>query len=260
MKIIHLSDLHFGKDLPDVVSVLLTKLKTMQPDHIIISGDFTQIANEEEFRKAQAFVEALPGPVFCVPGNHDVPAFNLFQRFFKPYDLYKTFINQELCPVSEHDHAHIVGLNSARRALPHWNWANGAISNRQRYFMQESFSSVGPNKWRICVLHHPIHKIDDMPMDVTVFGRKRTLAVMDKLEVDLVLTGHVHHSSIMTRESASGHRGVYVSASTATSSRKRSHENGFNAITLKDEEMLVESYSLEKGQFELSKSLSHYKK
>lgn len=260
MKIAHLSDLHFGRETPQVLEALKDKLKMLQPDLIIISGDFTQVANEAEFKQASAFLNDLSALVFCVPGNHDVPAFNLLQRFFRPYKLYKQFIHGDLCPVLKCENAHIVGLNSARRALPHWNWANGAISHKQRRFMSHSFADTEQDAWRICVLHHPIHKIDDMPIDVTVFGRKKTLALMEKLEVDLVLTGHVHHSSIMTRKNPeNGHTGVYVSASTAISSRRRHHENGFHFIHLNNDKMQVENYVFDLGVFKSSGLFQHLK-
>ncbi len=260
MNIIHLSDLHFGEELPKVIEALNDEMIRLSPDLVIISGDFTQVASKEEFLIAQDFVNSLPAPVFCVPGNHDIPAFNLFERFFRPYHRYKSYINENLCPILRKGNVHIVGLNSARRALPHWNWANGSVSSTQRKFLKTQMKDQPADVWRICVLHHPIHKIDDMPIHVTVFGRKRALAIMDETKIDLVLTGHVHHSSIMTREAPCGHQGVYVSASTAISSRKRSHENGFNIINFDNREMNVESYSFEGHKFILSKAYKHLRK
>ena len=257
MKIIHLSDLHFGTEIPDVAHTLKTSLHNLKPDLIVISGDFTQVASAEEFKAAKDFIEQLPAPAFCVPGNHDVPPFNLYARFFTPYKNYKQYINENLCPVLDTDHAVFAGINSARRALPHWNWANGAVSEAQRQGLRAFFSGIDNNKWRICILHHPIHKVDDMPLNVTVFGKKKTLQLMDDLKIDLVLTGHVHHASIMTRGSANDHQSVYVSASTALSSRKRTQENGFNIITLNEGEMTVESHVYHDGQFTLSQSHKH---
>lgn len=241
MKIAHISDIHFGKDIPHVTNVLVAQLSDIAPDLIIISGDFTQVASIEEFEAAKEFIDKMPAPTFKVPGNHDISPYNMMERFFSPYEKYKKYIHNDLNLTLKSNNVTIVGLNSSRRAVPHWNWANGAVSQKQRDYMRSNFSATPSDAWKICVLHHPIQKVVDMPLDVTVFGRSKTLALMDELEVDLVLTGHVHHASITTRENQNGYQGVYVSASTAISTRKRSHGNGFNMIELSDEDAKIES-------------------
>jgi 3',5'-cyclic AMP phosphodiesterase CpdA len=219
LKIVHLSDLHFGTQDSAIVKELQAALSRIKPDLAVISGDFTQIGSEEEFEIAQNFLQNLPCNTVCVPGNHDIPARNLFERFFHPYRKYKKFISADLCPFFKNDLALISGLNTARRALPHWNWANGMISATQRQRLKETCSPQG-QVWTICTFHHPIHKVDDMPLDVTVFGGKKTLTLIKDLKIDLVLTGHVHHASI-TMLGDKTHQTIYLSASTALSSRTR---------------------------------------
>lgn len=242
LKIIHLSDLHFGTHNNDIVENLEREIKNLAPDIVIISGDFTQIGSAEEFAIAADFLKNINRPYLCIPGNHDIPARNLVQRFFDPYKKYRKYIFDDLCPVMDNDHVLIAGLNSARRALPHWNWANGAISKDQRERLKTIFKANEP-RWKICTFHHPIHKVDDMPLDVTVFGRKRTLQTIQDLKIDLVLTGHVHHASITMRGDET-HQSVYLSASTALSSRTRGQENGFNLITLEHNQMRIDVYKL----------------
>lgn len=257
MKIIHLSDLHFGTEKPGAVTLLEEEITEIAPDLIIISGDFTQIASVAEFETAQRFLRALPAPYLCVPGNHDIPAHNLLERFLHPYRRYRRYIQQKLCPAWQNDQIVIYGLNSARRALPHWNWANGAISAAQRRELAQAFDPQD-KRWRLCTFHHPIHKVDEMPLDVTVFGRKRTIQTLQAQKVDIVLTGHVHHASITTLGD-SEHQTVYISASTALSSRTRGQENGFNLITLDEQAMTIDIYKLTIGDFEKNQSY-HIKK
>ncbi len=256
-KIIHLSDLHFGTESSAVVDALLNAIIAISPDYIMISGDFTQIGSEKEFRAAHDFLQKLPCPVFCVPGNHDVPARNLPERFGKPYAKYQKYITQNLSPVFVNEHIVIAGINSARRILPHWNWANGAISSEQRQYLKTIFAPDEP-RWTLCMFHHPIHKVDDMPLDVTVFGRKKTLQTIQDLKIDIVLTGHVHHASITTRGDNT-HQSVYISASTALSSRKRGQENGFNLITLGERDMIIDIYTLQNQGFSVSKTFQQTK-
>lgn len=255
MKIIHLSDLHFGTESHETVEALSESITVQAPDLVIISGDFTQIGSDKEFKVAQAFLKTLSAPYFSVPGNHDVPAVNLLERFFTPYKDYKTYIDDDLCPQFENNIAVIAGVNSSRRALPHWNWANGAVSEKQRQHVRGILENA-KQRWKIAVLHHPVHKVQDMPIDVTVFGRKRTLECFHDLKVDLVLTGHVHHASITTRGDEE-HQSVYVSASTALSSRKRGQENGFNTITLNQDSFKIDVYTLQSAGFENIKSYTH---
>lgn len=248
MKIIHLSDLHFGTESDDLVSQTLERIREAKPDYAIISGDFTQVASGKEFIAARTFMDMLDLPTMCIPGNHDVPPLNLYERFTQPYKKYKTHICDNLMPSYRDDLIDLIGINSARRALPHWNWANGAVSYKQREALKEFFQSTTHNKWRICTMHHPIHKIADMPIDVTVFGRKRTLQCFHDLQVDLVLTGHVHHAAFdMIGDEQ--HKTAFISASTALSSRKRGHENGFNIINIEDDQMHVQMLNYENTRF-----------
>src|SRR5688500_9138715 len=82
--IIHLSDLHFGASDPALVSAVIDEVTRLAPDVIAVSGDLTQRARHSQFRSARAFLEALPAPAVVVPGNHDVPLYNLFARFAAP--------------------------------------------------------------------------------------------------------------------------------------------------------------------------------
>ena len=206
------------------MSHLTEAVHSLVPGLVVISGDFTQVATENEFKKAQSFIQELGVPVFCVPGNHDVPRYNLADRFLYPYRKYKDFISTDLSPVLTQDNFIIAGLNTARRALPHWNWANGAISSAQLVKLDQYFKNE-KHKFSICVMHHPIHKAAESPLKVKVFGAQCAIDKIHELEIDLVLTGHVHHASITVVKNT-----VFASASTAISHRLRTQENGFNVI------------------------------
>ncbi len=255
MKLIHLSDLHFGTEDLRVVTMLEETINSLQPNLIVISGDFTQRARKREFYHARDLIARLKAPCFCVPGNHDVPPVDLMQRFTNPYKRYRHFICDDLEPFWENEEIVIAGVNSARRMLPHWNWANGAISLKQTERLAGLFDPAEP-RWTICTFHHPAHKVDDMPLDVTVFGKKRAMQVIHDLKIDLVLTGHVHHASITTKGD-DAHQSVYLSASTALSSRLRGQENGFNVITLEEDVMTIEILKLGTQGFEATDRFTH---
>ncbi|MAE51096.1 MAG: hypothetical protein CMH27_04740 [Micavibrio sp.] len=259
MKIIHLSDLHFGTHEGDIAHETMHSIGLHNADLIVISGDFTQLGNKKEFTEARNFLKALQTPYFCIPGNHDIPQHNLFERFFHPYRRYKTYIHDDLCPVYEDKDIILGGLNSARRALLHWNWANGAISSQQLRRLTDIFDSdTAAKRWRICTFHHPVHKVQDMPMDVTVFGGNKAMQTIQALKIDLVLTGHVHHASITSRGDET-HQCIYLSASTAMSSRRRGHENGYNVISLNNKSMQIEIYARGQDGFYKTRDFETFK-
>lgn len=256
MKIIHLSDLHFGTEIPGGADALRKDIQKHNPDLIIVSGDFTQIANSAEFAAASAFLKSLQFPVFSVPGNHDIPRHHLNERFFNPYKKYKRFINPDLSPTHTSGDICIAGINTARRILPHWNWANGAISHAQLDWLNDVFTGSGA-RIRICVMHHPIHKAEGNPLKTVVFGATQALETIKKLKVDLVLTGHVHHASITTIDN-DGHKTVFLSASTALSKRQRTQTHGYNVITFENQGFTIDIYLHKNDGFTCSQQyISH---
>ncbi|WP_262691962.1 metallophosphoesterase family protein [Kordiimonas aestuarii] len=254
MRLVHLSDLHFGTEEADVVEALVGVIRRAGPDLVVVSGDFTQVGSAREFRAARTFLESLGAPVLSVPGNHDIPRFNLWERFANPYKKYRKHIKDELCPVHEGRGVIVAGLNSARRALPHWNWANGAISESQLEYLAGVFEK-SPAKHRVCVFHHPIHDAVNVPLDTRVFGARRAQAALRRLKVDVVLTGHVHHASVTTLGDE-GHKTVYLSASTALSTRLRGQENGFNIVEICDGELDVQVFAKGLNGFEMTETHS----
>src|SRR5450759_1376260 len=115
--IVHLSDIHFGRVDPRLVAPLVRTIHTIAPNLVALSGDLTQRARRSQFQQARAFLEQLPFPLLVVPGNHDVPLYNIAARFLNPYGGYRRYIERDLEPVYQNDEMIAVGLNSAR-ALP----------------------------------------------------------------------------------------------------------------------------------------------
>jgi len=83
-RVLHLSDLHFGAHDEDLVEAVERKADELKPDLVVISGDFTQRARTEQFKDACAFLDRLREAgheVLGVPGNHDVPLYDVLRRF-----------------------------------------------------------------------------------------------------------------------------------------------------------------------------------
>ena len=108
--IAHLSDLHFGREDPRAVDALARDLDELAPSLVAVSGDLTQRARAREFEKARDFLTGLAGPVLVVPGNHDVPLFDVVRRFVSPLGRYRAFVAEDLEPVHEDEELVVVGI------------------------------------------------------------------------------------------------------------------------------------------------------
>src|SRR4028119_983851 len=152
-RLIHLSDLHFGAHEPRLVEAVEQRVHEEKPDLVVISGDFTQRARTEQFAEACAFLGRLRDAgheVIAVPGNHDVPLYDVFRRFLSPLTRYKRFVDDSLCPFHEIPGAAVLGINTARSLT----FKDGRISHEQIELIRETFSKTDPNAIRVLVTHH----------------------------------------------------------------------------------------------------------
>jgi 3',5'-cyclic AMP phosphodiesterase CpdA len=232
--LIHLSDLHFGAHDPRLVEAVEQRIFEEKPDLVVVSGDFTQRARTEQFREACRFLERLREgghDVLAVPGNHDVPLYDVFRRFLSPLTRYKRFIDDELCPFHELPGVTVLGINTARSLT----FKDGRISHEQMAFIRDTFERTDPQSMRILVTHHPLFAlpVGDGPGAGKAVGRQEhALDAIADAGVDLLLAGHHHRASahnardLVTRAGSS----LVVQAGTATSTRLRDEEQSFNRI------------------------------
>ena len=221
MRIIHLSDIHFGAANDNTLEILRDKINKSAPDLLIISGDITQNGYQQEFITAEKYFASIPIKKFFVPGNHDMPQWEIIKRLTQPYKLYKKHINQDLEPVLIDNDVVIIGLNSARIVLPHRNWANGAISSTQINKILQIRKKYANHKI-ILVAHHPINRVIDAPIKYKVFGATAALRAIKEAKIDLVLSGHLHKPAAQKI-----HDTLFITAPSAASYRARGCKNGY---------------------------------
>lgn len=187
-----------------------------------------------------------------MPGNHDIPAYDLVARFVGPYRRYKRWIMSSLMPVWRHQGVVVVGVNSARRVGSTFNWADGRVSVEQ---MEAAARQLGPpeeSTHRILVAHHPFLKLDGME-EVTqgLVGRhEMATKALHKAQVDLILAGHLHrsyHGQLDIDED--GSRLFVVQAGTATSTRLRGQANAYHLLDLDPGRIAIQSRAWIKGRF-----------
>jgi 3',5'-cyclic AMP phosphodiesterase CpdA len=236
--IVHLSDIHFGRIDPALVDRLSGAIARISPDLLAVSGDLTQRAKRSEFAAARAFLDGLPFPRLVVPGNHDVPLYNLFTRFITPLARYSRAITSDLSPVFRDDELIMVGVNTARS----FTVGEGQINGRQVEAIVKHLSGAPPGLIRIVVTHHPF----DLPEGIgeeRLLGRAAmAMAKLSAAGADLFLAGHLHISHIghtAARYRIAGHSALVVQAGTV-STRSRGEQPSFNVLRLHRPEISVE--------------------
>jgi 3',5'-cyclic AMP phosphodiesterase CpdA len=229
--LVHLSDLHFGRIDHAIVRPLIDTVQKIKPDLVAVSGDLTQRARSAHFREARAFLDALPGPQIVVPGNHDVPLYNLFARFFRPLSKYQRYISADLEPFYADAQIAILGLNTAHSLT----FKHGRINQHQLARLRERLSGYGEEITKIIVTHHPFHLPEGHDGYELVRGASEAMETLAHCRIDVLLAGHLHRSHTghtAERYTMAGYSALVVSAGTATSTRGRGEANSFNLLRI----------------------------
>ncbi len=236
--IVHLSDIHFGRIGPATVQPLAAAIAAVRPDLLAVSGDLTQRARRSEFAAARQFLDALPFTRLVVPGNHDVPLYNVFTRFFTPFARYRHAITADLTPVYRDEEMIVVGVNTARS----FTWGEGRINAAQVDEIVAHLSGAPRDLIRIVVTHHPF----DLPEGVReerLLGRAvMAMGELSAAGADLFLAGHLHISHTghtAERYKIGGHSALVVQAGTV-STRSRGEQPSFNVLRIEHPRISVE--------------------
>jgi 3',5'-cyclic AMP phosphodiesterase CpdA len=258
-RLVHLSDLHFGAHDDSLVAAVEQSADALKPDLIVISGDFTQRAKTQQFSDACRFLERLRErghEVLGVPGNHDVPLYDVLRRFLSPLARYRRFIDESLCPFVELPGVAVLGVNTARSLT----FKDGRINKDQVAFIRETFSRTPKDAFRIIVTHHPLFALEVAGEVERAIGRQElALDAVEESGVDMVLAGHAHHASsqdagdLVTRSGGV----LVVQAGTATSTRVREQEQSFNVIDIIDGSVTITVHASNGSEFRANDALRY---
>ena len=232
LNIIHLSDLHFGRIQDKVLNDLNQYLEDNKDiiNLVILTGDLTQRAKKEQFIEAKKFLSQLSVPIFIVPGNHDVPLYNLFLRLFKPYSRFKKYMGALINNYYEDEHFAVYGLWTVNPLKVQ----SGKISESDILIATDKFSQVKDHKIKILAGHHPI----------STYKRPKLKKLFDKLieiKPDFLMWGHDHQSSIKYFDEETKKLPIMLASGTAISSRVRQEANSFNLITIVGKDVKVQT-------------------
>ena len=237
--IVHLSDLHFGRVDAELLQPLIEKVNRIAPHLVVVSGDLTQRARSREFQETRRFLDALPQPQIVVPGNHDVPLYNVFSRFMRPLAKYRRYISENAEPVFVDEEIVVVGVNTARSLTI----KDGHVNPEQVARIRERLRNLDNRMLKIIVTHHPFDLPPQAEEHDVVGGAARAMRTLADCGADLLLAGHLHTSHAggsEARYGIAGYSALVVQAGTATSTRGRGETNSFNVIHTSPASITVE--------------------
>jgi 3',5'-cyclic AMP phosphodiesterase CpdA len=187
--ILQVSDPHFGTERPPVVEALVAFSRELAPDLLVLSGDITQRARHVQFEAAAAFVARLNVPrVLAIPGNHDIPLFELPERFRDPYGRYRAAFGSELEPRFSAPDCLVLGVKTTRR----YRHTDGEISAEQRQRVCVELRNASSGQLRVVVLHQPVAVPRHSERHNVSHGSVAAVQAWAEAGADVLLAGHIH--------------------------------------------------------------------
>lgn len=228
--LLQVSDTHFGTERAQAVEALVRLAGEQKPAVVILSGDVTQRARRAQFDAARQFAARLGAPVtLAIPGNHDIPLFDLAVRLCAPYSKYARAFGPDLEPQYDSRELLAVCVNTTRA----WRHVQGEVSPAQIARVAARLRGARPEQMRIVVVHHPVHVISPDDEKNLLRGHAEAVREWADAGADLVLGGHIHLPYVRpVSERVSGlARPLWaVQAGTAVSSRVR--DGGANSVNI----------------------------
>jgi 3',5'-cyclic AMP phosphodiesterase CpdA len=223
----HISDIHFGLEDDRSLDWVVQEIAEKRPAAVVITGDLTMRARQREFDAACHWIRSLDVPVTVEVGNHDLPYFNLLERFVAPYKRFRGIKRVVECPIDLPGLA-IVPLKTVRRWQPRWPWSHGWVTDRA---LDQTLTIIDrlPRGTKVLVAcHHPLVEAGTRGKAWTR-GGDHALAELARRSVLATLSGHVHDAFDIVKDTP--HGPVRMIGAGTLSQRLRSTPQSFNELT-----------------------------
>lgn len=230
IRLFHVSDLHFGCEDRVALDWFRERVAAEKPDAIALTGDLTMRARTREFDACCDWILSLDAPVTVEVGNHDLPYFNLIERFFTPYRRIRRIerlVEREL----DLSGVSIVPLKTTARAQLRFNWSRGWVGPRALARTCTAIHALSNRQTVFVTAHHPLVEANTRGKALTK-GGERALAALARAGVTAVLSGHVHDPFDLVKETANGP--IRMIGAGTLSKRIRSTPPSFNQLTIED--------------------------
>lgn len=237
----HLSDIHFGLEDNRSLDWVKQEIAEKRPAAVAITGDLTMRARHREFAAATKWINSLDVPVTVEIGNHDLPYFNLIERFATPYKRFRA-IESKIEREIDLAGLAIVPLKTVRRWQPRWPWSYGWVTRPALEKCLAALDRLPAHMQALVSVHHPLVEIDRMGKVLT-HGGKKALSELAKRNVLGVLSGHVHDAFDLIEQTPNGP--VRMIGAGTLSKRTRSTPCSFNELRWDGSRLEVEVRNLE---------------
>ena len=257
-RLLHISDTHFGTTRPAVLAALQNHVKAHGANLLVVSGDLTQRARRRQFAAAADYLRTLEGlgihQRLIIPGNHDLPLFNLLARFLTPYGNYQRHFGDELEPVFANDQLLVIGLNTTAPK----RHKNGLVSDQQIEQVAARLALAAPWQTRILVAHQPFGSREPGNLADIQINAHRALQRWAEAGLDLVMGGHLHLPYVLplNRQYPDLARPIWIvqCGTTLSSRRRHGQPNSLNRLTIKGRgQVQVEQWDFHQDAFVLVK-------
>lgn len=278
MRIAHLSDLHLldlegavpfrllNKRLTGYLNLQLRRksvhkhtaaqavaraIRAAGVDHVVITGDVSNLALEREFERVQRFVEHdlgfAPEQVSLVPGNHDTytRGSHLSRRFIRSFEKYLasdvSVADDGPFPfVKLRGPAAIIGLSTATPRPPFM--ASGAIGRRQLASLRKALAHPEVARRTVVLLqHHPWHNKGRLHWFLEgLWDAAAEAEAVRHLPHGLLLHGHQHRRVHRKVPTDSGHIDAVGATSASLLHASDERMAGFNVYEIEESGALGE--------------------
>lgn len=227
----HVGDIHFGIEDEAAHDWFAEAVARERPDAVICTGDITQRAKHSEYAAAQAWFASLPAPAVLEVGNHDMPYYNLVERFLTPFSRYERFAKAVEQKV-ELPGIRLVPLRTTVRAQRRFPWSDGVVTDDAlEHTVRRVYDAADGHSTVVVYGHHPLMAGPMGSPNPTIGGDEafRSLALAG---ADVILSGHVHDPFDLTFE-AEG-RSVRMIGAGTLSRRLRRSRPAYNVLRFED--------------------------
>jgi 3',5'-cyclic AMP phosphodiesterase CpdA len=252
MRLVQVSDIHFGGENREAVEAAVSRIVEAAPDLVVAAGDLTLDGKVGEFDAAADWLARLPRPRLVVPGNHDTPFVGpgeLLERFTRPWRRFSDRFGLADGADWRAPGVTVVSLNTARAAQARWNWSKGAVSRGQIRRVSEALSAAPAGDLRVVVCHHPLMEILGGPMTARVRGGVDAANHFVEAGADLILSGHIHLPFVTAIPFGDGK--TQAVGSGTLSLRERGAAPGFNLIDIEPGCVRVTALAYARGRFDV---------
>jgi|GEM_PF-1646550 len=247
MKIIHISDLHFGMHHEHLIELFLNDLSVIQPDIVLISGDLTQRAKSYQYKQLLLFLDKISAQIFIVPGNHDIPLWNPFARLFNPFKKYNFYIKPNFKTKFNNDSVRILGVNSVNP----YKIKDGILSFKTMSHIEAYFKQPfdGLN---ILFFHHNFGYMigSHKPLQ----NHRQFLNYLKQSPIHIVCTGHLHYANTILIEKNDHRPCLLLHAGSLLCTRSRDGLNSYYLMEATGQKCRIDWRVLENKEFNTLKT------